>query len=60
MVPHHFRNTDPYQHQIKKQDGSANGSASNKSQDPDQKDKLDPDPYQFADDKPNFRDYEPI
>jgi hypothetical protein len=37
-------------------------SASNKNQDldPHQRDKLDPDPHHFADDKPKCMKYEPI
>ncbi len=44
--------------------GSASGSASNKNPDPDpdthRSDKLEPDPHQFANEKPKCMEYEPI
>jgi hypothetical protein len=65
--PDHFVNLDPNPHQIRIR---STGSASNKNQDldlhpdPHQSDKLvpalDPDPLQFADDKPKCMEYEPI
>jgi hypothetical protein len=54
MDPYHFGST------------SRSASASNKNPDPHpdphRSDKLDPDshPHQFADDKPKFREFEPI
>ncbi len=62
--PHHFGNQDP--HPYIKKSGSSSGSASYTNQDPDlhsdphQSDKLDPDPHQFAADKPKCMEYEPI
>jgi hypothetical protein len=52
---------NPYPHQIEIR--SAAGSASNKNQDPypHRSDfKPDPDPHQFADDKPKCMEFEPI
>ncbi len=45
MDPHHFSNLDPHRDQKKIRTQSV---------------KLDPDPQQFADDKPKCMEYEPI
>jgi hypothetical protein len=57
MDPHNFGTLDPDPRPHQK-----SGSASIKNQDPDphQNDKLDPDPYQFAHEKPKCMEYEPI
>jgi hypothetical protein len=70
MDSHHFGNLVPPPHQKNSGSGSASGSASNENQNLyphpalHQSDKLDtkpdPDPHQFADDKPKCMDNEPI